>query len=109
MPNPIPLHDENPCSVWARVAFRLIFYDYRRNPDRYKNPSEGMTDLCVDLSGQGWAILSSWVAAYAREYKRAKHYTLAQCRDTFIERSMVPGISWRYVAFPEYKATRRYR
>lgn len=108
-PNIKPLDRAGLSEVLARVAFRLIELDYKRDKLRYIDPVDGMLQLSADLSDTGLAMLSTWVAAYAAQKRRRAVLFLSTIRTAFIERAAVPGVSWRVVAFPEYKANRRYR
>lgn len=109
MTNPTPLEDRNWTEVLARIAFRLIELDYHRNPTRYADPPGGILELAVEMQDAHFTMLSAWLAAYAAAKRRRPANRLELIKVGFIERSAQNGVSWRHVAFPEYKANRRER
>lgn len=106
-PNQIPLDRATLGEVLARVSFRLVERDYRRNKERYSSPVDGMLDLAIRLSDHNYVALSAFVASYATRLKKKPHIRLPMVRAAFVERARAfPGISWRSVAYDAYKAGR---
>jgi len=52
-------------AILARVAYRVIQFDYAARPGNYATPVEGLGNLSRRLQRQGLPGLSLWVAAYA--------------------------------------------
>lgn len=73
-------------AVLCRVAYRLVVYDYKYNPTRYKVPSDGVCDLAIRLERGGFPALAMWCSAFA--YKMTvEHLTVREARDEVIYRA----------------------
>ena len=73
-------------AVICRVAYRLVVYDYKYNPDRYRVPSDGVCDLAIRLERGGFPALAMWCSAFA--YKMTvEHLTVREARDEVIHRA----------------------
>ena len=97
------LRNASMSEVLGRVAYRLIVQDYRGDPSPYDRPAEAMLDLSHYLSARGWAVLATWVRAYAAQWNLYR--TVGEIRSGIINRARC-GQSWRHVAFDGYKGTR---
>jgi hypothetical protein len=73
-------------AVICRVAYRLVVYDYKYNPTRYRVPADGVCDLAIRLERGGFPALAMWCSAFA--YKMTvEHLTVRQARDEVIFRA----------------------
>lgn len=82
----ITFQDAPPSAVLARVAYRLIELDHRRNRARYKNsPKSGICDLALDMQHAGFASLSMVLTGYA--YHVSAHFKARDYRQMVIHRS----------------------
>lgn len=53
-------------TTMARVAFRLIEIDYRKRPDAYHYPPEGIRQLSIKCRHDGWYELQPWLLSAAK-------------------------------------------
>lgn len=81
-----PFADAGPSEVVARVAFRLIERDYRLNPSRYLNPSDGIRKLMNELHSLNCMLLSTALAAAALWLSSGRG-KLFKWRDDIVHRS----------------------
>lgn len=52
-------------AIYARVAYRLIEQDYRRNTEAYTDSARAVGVLGARLHHEGFTGLSAWVCSYA--------------------------------------------
>jgi len=95
------LHHEPLSAILARVAYRVIERDYRRERDRYFDAAAGLTYLALDLKRDGYRSLSLWVSAYSyhsvmgRSTANTKQWIVARSRWAALNRSA--GKPWARV------------
>jgi hypothetical protein len=91
--------------VMARITFRLIELDWRRNPHLYDDPKERILQLYRDLDNKGFRALSWWVLS-AAYYLGRDGMRLAYWRDWCIIRArryrynVLAGRPWQRGADP---------
>lgn len=89
-------------AVIARVSYQTIVLDYRKHPDRYVNPADGIQDLRVEMSAAGWESIACWLTAYAFAVG-CRGMRAVQARDWVVDRAMQAeanrrrGTPWRRV------------
>lgn len=98
------IEDAGLSEVIARVCYRLIVAEYRSNPGAWPTASEGLKAMRLAYGGIECSWLRFWLLAYEQQVAAGK--TIKQARNLFIARCQA-GHTWRAVAFPEYKASRR--
>jgi hypothetical protein len=100
----IPLSDATMSEVLARVTYRVIQRDYHQWAEEYHPPEKGMVYLSKRLDYLGFGVLATWVLAYVREWSPLQPVGFIREAMCFRARS---GLSWRAVAYPQYKSQRR--
>ena len=100
---PLDLREASFSEVLARVSFRLITRDYAGYPKDYERPGDAMLQLAGQLTAEGWAVMGTWVLAYAVGWSELT--PIAFIREGMVWRAR-SGDTWRRVAYPDYKGTR---
>lgn len=72
-------------AILARVAYRLIQLDYRRDRDRYFDAPAGLMYLAMDLKRDGFTALSTWVSSYS--YHSLKGVSAAAYKQRVVRRA----------------------
>jgi hypothetical protein len=96
--------------VMARVAFRLIVWDFRSHRASYDDPQQGMIGLSAHLHRYGFRAVSAWVLA-AAYYTGREGCLLADWRDWCVRRARLhaayrrAGQPWRKA--PDPRVTNR--
>jgi hypothetical protein len=89
---------------WARIAYKVIALNYRRNPRLFRDPEHGLVELAAYYGDEGLKDLEFWILAYWRGV--CERTPLAVLRRNMVARAR-QGYDWRQVAFPPYKKGRR--
>lgn len=102
--NEIPISHASYSEVQARVAYRCLAWFWTHTDSEHLIPPRVMEACSVWLRAEGFPELSFWVSAYGVAWRPM--FTAKSTREDFINRAR-HGLSWRRVAYPAYKATRR--
>jgi hypothetical protein len=78
-PQRSPIERQPLTVVLPRVVFRLIQFNQRHNPDRYRHPPTGMAELAAELRANGFGGLYFTMLSAAKCYQLG--YGLVAWRD----------------------------
>jgi len=90
--------------AYVRIAYQLIYLDWKNNPELTGTPFDRLTALAQRLDDAGLHNWSFWIIAYRTELLTQSN--CSACRRAMLRRSY-NGYSFRKVAYGAYKANRR--